>query len=225
MKNYRDKELKGYVIATILIYFIAVNGINSIIDKENPNVLQLIANLLNISIVSSSIYAFVFALDSFYGSDLKRRLVFLLTSEPGQTIFDTIKKVKNDMRFSNADVEKYYENIYSQMPQDKRERSAFQNQQWYHIYHQHRDVEMITTSAKDFRLCRDIFISSINILIIYVLLCKTSKTVEFNACYIKFLVLMIIISNIATRNKGKKWVYNVIAYDISEKIAKDNKGA
>ncbi len=222
MKNYRDSELKSYVIAAILIYFITVNGISGLLKQEDISILQLVIELLNIAIVSSSIYAFVFVLDSVYGSDLKRKLVFLFTDEPGQTIFDTIKKNKSDMRFSITDVEKYYRDVYSQMPQNKRERKLYQNQQWYRIYHQYREIEMVIISAKDFRLCRDIFISTINIFIIYIVLCSISKIVVLNVYYTGFLLVMIIISNIATRNKGKRWVYNVVAHDISEKISENN---
>lgn len=146
----------------------------------------------------------------------------MFTDEPGQVIFDYIQEEKNDMRFSNDDVKTYYGNVYAQMPEDKKERKIYQNQQWYHIYHQHRDVEMVMTSAKDFRLCRDIFISTINIFIIYIILCMISEMVKVNIYYIVFLTIMIVVSNIATRNKGKRWVYNVIAHDISEKIADNN---
>lgn len=222
MKNYRDNELKSYVIATILMYFITTNGISGILNKDDISILQFIINLLNVAIISSSIYAFVFVLDSVYGSDLKRTLVFLFTDEPGQTIFDSIKTKKSDIRFSNIDVENYYKDIFAQMPEDKKGRKIYQNQQWYHIYHQYRDIEMVTTSAKDFRLCRDIFISTINIFLIYITLCIISEIVLFNIYYIGFLIIMIIISNIATRNKGKRWVYNVIAHDISEKIANNS---
>ena len=81
---------------------------------------------------------------------------------------------------------------------------------------------MVIISAKDFRLCRDIFISTINIFIIYIVLCSISKIVVLNVYYTGFLLVMIIISNIATINKGKRWVYNVVAHDISEKISRSN---
>ena len=81
MKNYRDSELKSYVIAAILIYFITVNGISGLLKQEDISILQLVIELLNIAIISSSIYAFVFVLDSVYGSDLKRKLVFLFTED------------------------------------------------------------------------------------------------------------------------------------------------
>lgn len=222
MKNYRDAELKSYVIAAILIYFIAINGIGGVFIKEEISILQFVIELSNSAIISSSIYAFVFVLDSVYGSDLKRTLVFLFADEPGQIIFDTIKKRKNDIRFSNTDAEKYYNDIFAKMPEDEEEKKIYQNQQWYHIYHQYRDIEMVALSAKDFRLCRDIYISTINISVIYIALCIMSEIVEFNMFYIGFLVIMIIISNIAARNKGKRWVYNVIAHDISEKIANNS---
>lgn len=120
MKNYRDNVLKSYVIAAILMYFITTNGISGILNKDNISILQFVIDLLNVAIISSSIYAFVFVLDSVYGSDLKRTLVFLFTDEPGQTIFDSIKKKKSDIRFSNTDVEKYYKDIFAQMPKIKR---------------------------------------------------------------------------------------------------------
>ena len=73
--------------------------------------------------------------------------MFLFTDEPGQTIFDAIRKNKSDIRFSITDVEKYYKDVYPQMPQNKKERKLYQNQQWYHIYHQYREIEMVITSA------------------------------------------------------------------------------
>lgn len=218
MKSYRENELKAYVIATILVYFLVENTFWSVITAESLSTIQLVATLLELAIVSSSIYAFVFVLDSVYSSDLKRRLVFLGTPEPGQVIFDKIESNHNDIRFSNLDAKRCYKGLYDNRPQNEKEKRIYENQQWYLIYHRYKTVEMVAASAKDFRLCRDIFIATINIFLVYLILCLISDVVSFNRFYVFFLIIMMLVSNIAARNKASKWVYNVIAHDISEKL-------
>lgn len=217
MKSYRENELKHYVIAVILMYFVVVNGVNSFINSGDTNTIKFIAEIFEIAIISSSIYAFVFVLDSIYSGKLKRKLVFAWMREPGMLIFEQIEKAKNDIRFTQTDVKKYYSDIYANMPENRKENKVYQNQQWYSIYHNYKDVEMVAASAKDYRLCRDIYIATINILIVYLFLCLASDIVIFNCRYIMFLIFLLVCTNIATRNKGKKWVYNVVAYDVIQK--------
>lgn len=221
MKSYRENELKHYVIAVILMYFVVVNGITTFIKIDDTNTIKFIAEIFEIAIISSSIYAFVFVLDSIYSGELKRKLVFIWMREPGMVIFEKIKKSTKDMRFAKTDVDVYYKNIYDNMPEDKKGKKIYQNQQWYSIYHNYKEVEMVVTSAKDYRLCRDIYIATINIIMVYLFLCFTSDIVMFNCKYITFLFFLLFCTNIATRNKGKKWVYNVVAYDLTNK--KNNK--
>lgn len=103
------------------------------------------------------------------------------------------------------------------MPADTEENKLYQNHQWYIIYHKYKNVEMVTTTSKDYRLCRDIYVATINILIVYMVLSLIFDIVTINKEYIEFLIFMIIGTNLAARNKGKKMVYNVIAHDIAEK--------
>lgn len=214
MKSYREKDLKNYVIANILVYILLNNGFFEMPDTEMASSLKFLAELLNLTVVSSSFYIFVFVLDSVYSGDLKRRLVYLGTAEPGQVIFDKI--LISNIRFSGQDAETCYSEIYKHMPSKKKEKRAYQNQNWYRIYHQYKTIEMVSVTAKDFRLCRDMFISTINTLFVYGVLCFITDEVSFDWCYTGFLCAMLVISNIAARKKGEKWVYNAIAHDISE---------
>lgn len=76
---------------------------------------------------------------------------------------------------------------------------------------------MVASTGKDFRLCRDIYIATINVLVVYLVLCMITNMISLNVQYIMFLIVMMIVSNIAARNKGLKWVYNSLAHDITEK--------
>lgn len=221
MKSYRDKELKNYIIANVLVYILLNNNVVGTLSVEFVSSLQFFAELLNLAVVSSSIYIFAFVLDSVYSGDFKRKLVYIATPEPGQVIFDKI--LKNNTRFSTKDAKGCYKEIYKLMPSKKNEIRVYQNQNWYRIYHKYKSVEMVSVAAKDFRLCRDMFISTLNILIIYIVLCFIADSVSFSWYYLGFLFIMLIISNIAARNKGRKWVYNVIAHDISEMKNKKHK--
>lgn len=216
MKKYRNNELNSYIIVAILAYFIANGGLNKFAGDESESIIQLIINILNILIVIVSIYTFVCILDSVYSGPMKKKLVFLASPEPGEIIFDYILKRK-DRRFSRDDILTCYHDIYEGMPADKEDRRYYQNQQWYRIYHKYKKVDMVASTGKDFRLCRDIYIATINVLVVYLVLCMITNMISLNVQYILFLIVMMIVSNIAARNKGLKWVYNSLAHDITEK--------
>lgn len=224
MKDYRQSELRMYCIAVILMYFLLggrVEGMDSFVQGEN--MIEIVMELLNCAIISSTIYIFIYILDSVYEGDFKRKLVYVGQPEPGQKIFIDIFEKSDDPRFSKEEVEHYYGYVLEKLGRIslERDKRSYQNQQWYHIYHQYREIDMIKSSATDFRLCRDMFVGTVNLLIIYIILTFVAGVTTFYSHYMWFLAGALIVSNIAARSKGRKWVYNVIAYDISERRKKE----
>lgn len=216
-KEYRNNELKYYVVANLLVLIllhfksflesISVDGISSFVT---------IVNLLSIVTTSSVIYVFSLILDSMFSGDLKFKLVYLWSNMPGETIFTKIQNKDTDIRFSNVDAQNKYKDIYAAMPTNKVKLKAFQNQQWYKIYHKYKAVDMVAVSAREFRLCRDLFISTFSLLVLYIVFLLVLNIVEFSPVFLLYMLIMLIFTDIATRVKGRKWVYNVIAHDIIE---------
>lgn len=215
IKDYRTDELKHYVIANLLILLLIHNKLN-FSSNEDVIYFSAIINLLNIAIVMSTLYVFVFLSDSLFSSDLKFKLLYLGSLKPGEIIFTKLLTKTNDMRFSNEIVRQKYHTIYENMPKNKQENRAYQNQQWYKIYSPNKTAEMVSISAKEFRLCRDMYISTISLLLIYLISCFGLKVLNFTHTYCTYLLIMIFLTNWAARTKGKRWVYNAIAYDLTK---------
>lgn len=220
MKSYRQLELKMYCVALILMYFLITGEFVAFIEApQGQGALELIAGLLDCAVVSSTIYIFIYILDSTYASDLKWRLVYLFCPKPGEVIFTRIFKRVDDTRFSEKDIQMFYGDILevSKRLLIKKKQRSYENQQWYHIYHQYRGVEIVETSATDSRLCRDIFVATINTVLLYLMLSLWAKVMTLDCRYLLFLLGALVLSNIAARLRGMRWVYNVIAYDLAQK--------
>lgn len=215
IKDYRTDELKHYVIANLLILFLIHNKLN-FSSNEDVIYFSTIINLLNIAIVISALYVFIFLSDSLFSSDLKFKLLYLGSPKPGEIIFTKLLTKTNDMRFSNEFVQQKYHIIYENMPKNKQKNRTYQNQQWYKIYSLNKTAEMVSISAKEFRLCRDMYISTISLLLIYLISCFGLRILNFRHIYCIYLLIMIFLTNWAARTKGKRWVYNAIAYDLTK---------
>lgn len=87
----------------------------------------------------------------------------------------------------------------------------------YQIYAKHRNVPMIFVSHRDYLLCRDIYFATIIIIVFYALIAFLLKTIPFSKQLLALEAVFLICSNIAARQRGKRYVANVIAYDLQEK--------
>lgn len=215
LKDYREKELKMYILANILVIVILSNTfvVSEILTSED-SWLVLFIKIVDSTLISSSIYIFAFLADAMFSSGLKMKMVYFLGELPGANVFSSIKTKNNDYRFTSEQVLEKYKGIYDNMPNDLKKRRKFENSMWYSIYDKWRDTDMICISNRDYLLCRDLYISTLIIIIGYILGTTTLNIIEFNWKCIYYLLCMMLVTNISTRLKGKRFVYNVIAYDI-----------
>lgn len=102
------------------------------------------------------------------------------------------------------------------MPEDKKQAYLYQNAKWYKIYSKNRDVAMIYSSNRDYLLCRDMFISTISLLFWYIL-SSVVGFFEFNIIYLLFLFVMLFVNLLTTHIKARRFVYNVISYDLAHR--------
>lgn len=213
MNDYRDKEFKYYIIAIILVYIVMIDGIGTFVNGVgNDNTVAFIKDIVDLSIISSSIYAMAIVLNMVYSNELKMKLIYFHEELPAQHVFSDIKNEKID--FLNK---KEYEEIITALPEEANERKKYESEKWLKIYNKYRTDERVSETAKDFRMCRDIHIATINILIVYLVLCITTKKVIFSWKYVIFLLIMFIATKIAAHQRGTKWVRNALKCDVLQR--------
>jgi len=223
VKDYRERELPLFVIANVLIFLI----IHRLIKVDPNDILgstKVLSDVFVSAVFSAIAYGFILVVECLFTSGLKEKLVYLfgVFSLPGCTIFSRIKEKDRDNRFSYQTLEKRYEKIYKDLPAEEMARLRYENEHWYAIYSKHRDVQMIRISQRDYLLCRDIYISTLVMIGMYVIV-LLSKAVDFNYQYLLFLILMAVITNIGANCKAARFAYNVIAYDLNEPQRKEDK--
>lgn len=217
LKDYRENELKQYVIANALV-FLLIHGFINFADTENIKFVQGIVSLLGTTLLASIIYIFTMLVDSVIDDKIKNRMVNLYFMKlPGEYIFTEIKNKNKDIRFTTNMALQKYSHIYSEMPENSNERKKYENSQWYKIYNLYREVPMVFMSNRNYLLMRDMYVSTWVIFVLYFISCFFFRWLTYEKLYIIYLLGVLIITNVATHIKAKRFVYNVIALDIFKK--------
>lgn len=119
IKNYREKELKSYVIGNILVMLLLSGSLDTYILGSINEIADGISALVQILVSSSIMYIFVFLLDSFIPGTLKFKIAYFpFGRQAGYTIFTDMKDNLKDDRFAREDVLDKYHSIYEKMPSD-----------------------------------------------------------------------------------------------------------
>lgn len=215
IKDYRGKELLWYIIAQIFL----------IVIFQNPNILnfdltkwqETLVKVVTSTVFSSIIGVFSFVFDAMFSDELKYKCLYLGMKRPGELIFSTIQNRHTDFRYTKEKALEAYKTIYDNMPDSSIDKKAYENDQWYQIYNRYRSIPMIYNSQRDYLLCRDIYFATVIITVFYVLISILLKDVTFSLRFIVLEAVFLISANVATRQRGKRFVANVIAYDLQEK--------
>lgn len=139
IKDYRNNELKNYVIGNILLVLYFSSIFDNLFTLDINSNLNIWKTLIESALVSSIIYIYVFLLDSLIPGDIKQKVAYFHIGKlPGYTIFTKMKQNNKDDRFTHADIVKKYASIYSNMPVGKKEKGKYENAQWYKIYNNYR---------------------------------------------------------------------------------------
>ena len=214
IKDYRNNELKNYVIGNILLVLYFSGIFDNLFTLDINSNLNIWKTLIESALVSSIIYIYVFLLDSLIPGDIKQKVAYFHIGKlPGYTIFTKMKQNNKDDRFTHADIVKKYASIYSNMPVGKKEKGKYENAQWYKIYNNHKNESKILIANRDFLLSRDLTIITIMLIIIYFILIGL-KIIVFSKTIVTVMLIELIVSNISMRGKATRLAYNVISEDI-----------
>lgn len=217
LKEYRDKELKWFLLANIILMLVG-SGVLDFGGVESISISD-ISSLFGITAVSSAIYIYTFILDSVLPSRVKVFLVFLWKHQPSCTIFTDMEQKFQDDRFKLEDAKKKYSQIYERI---KSEPSSFdQTPLWYEIYNKHRNNTIVFGSNRDYLLLRDMHSQTIVTILAYILLWWFSGLLTFSWKFVIYLAIMTVCLNISARVQGKKMVYNVLSVDVNESALED----
>lgn len=220
LKDYRENELKQYVVANALV-FLLVHGFINFANTENIKLVQEIVSLFGTTLLASIIYIFTILFDSVIDDKIKNKIVNLFFMKlPGEYIFTEIKNKNKDVRFTTDMALQKYFHIYSAIPINSDERKKYENSQWYKIYNKYREAPMVLMSNRNYLLMRDMYVSTMVILVLYFIACFFFKWIIYEKLFIIYLLGILIITNVATHIKAKRFVYNVIALDILKEEAK-----
>lgn len=228
MKDYREKEMKYYVIGNILVAMLLSGVFSGLFDislgkdavETNNNFMELIKSFCETALLGSVIYVYSYICDSCISSELKEFILFGKAGLPARTIFVRIKNGEvTDKRFTTQDFKIKYSSIISSLSQisDKDKRKDASNAAWYKIYKSKKDDAAVSGTQKDYLLNRDLNTMTIFVFIFYLLVCFVLKLISFSWIFLIFIAVEFILTWIAARNKAMRYVLTVFAKDISAK--------
>jgi hypothetical protein len=220
IKEYRQKELQWFLFANIILLLLTskINLFDYLTD-ENKEIWKNISEIFTTAGISVFGYIITFILDSLLSSNIKDKIIYWWDNKPSHNIFSKIQTKNKDDRFTFQQAENKYTDIFNQLKENK---NLPQTNLWYKIYSKHRQVTMIAVSHEDYLLSRDLCVQTLILVLIYAIICIIFKqTFIFSWTYILYLLAMYGVTNISTRNKAKRLVYNVLAYDINDEEKKN----
>ncbi len=222
IKDYREKELKIYVIANIIVilYLSDILNVGELVSENNY--MKLIISILNSSLFSGIIYSLCIVFDSLIPSKIKDYFVYWWWHKPGETIFSRMYNNKIDDRFTSEDAKEKYSDIFNglQSIKDKIKKKEYENSKWYGIYRLHEEEMKVLIAQRDFLLCRDMALVSMATLAIYIIFASILDFLTVKVSPIIYLVLMYLITMLAANVKGKRFANTVISCDLHSKDGK-----
>ena len=148
IKDYREKELKSYIIGNILLLLSYSGNLHKLITRGIDNSFDAWGIIIESALLSSIFYIYVFIMDSLISGEMKFIICYLgIEKKPGYTIFTKMKRKLKDDRFSQNDVLKKYKEIYENMPIENRKK--YENNQWFKLYNGCKNESKVYTSHRD----------------------------------------------------------------------------
>lgn len=190
---------------TLLWVFLAANII-IILTISFPNFLEQFDIILWTKTIGASIAPVIlFLLNGLLSSHQKAIIIFWKLKDPlpGSIAFSELSK--KDSRIDIKQLKSKF-GIFPRKPSE-------QNKLWYNIYRKNSSNMLVTESHRAFLLARDL--TSLSLLLLLVMgglaLIYISPTIMYY--YILFLIIQYFANLVNARNRGKRFVTNVLAVE------------
>ena len=136
IKDYREKELKNYVIGNILLILIGTGILGNLITAiGKENIWDAIDALIGSGVISALIYIYVFLIDCIVPGDVKNWIIWPKAGLPGNRVFSEIMQNNKDKRFTTQVVQRKYAGVYEEISEsDSAMRKRIENSAWYAAY-------------------------------------------------------------------------------------------
>jgi hypothetical protein len=227
VKNYKEKELRQYVLAYLLVT-IASMGFQTIaelklqVSGSDPNAMMTIFQMIMADIFIGAICVLVMILNEIWSDNMKTKLVY--GQLPSNTIFTRISNGKIDATGFDLDKAKaVYAYLFSVS-------AVKQTAEWNKLLRKCRDSDYsnVVEAERMQLMTRDLCVSTISLLIMNIIIVVFFTIVNKNICGsikmlgipIVYLVVMLIITKVASRNRADRFLSLVIKNNIQ-----DNKDA
>lgn len=215
LKDYRGKEMKQFVAATIIM-ILFLSGEFSITVNEVWELYNFVTQLIKNSFIASAFYMYVLLADSLYSPKIKMYLVYWWKDMPGFTSFtDLVSDNDHDPRISVEEAKRKYRHIICKSKGlSGKTRKRYENECWYKIYSQRKEDGAVNGANRTYLAYRDMAVATVNIFIFYVLLVFILKII-CSYLVILWLSFLYLLTTFAARNKSKRLVSNVFACDLA----------
>ena len=219
IKNYRDKELKQYILAYLLITISSV-GFYTEESVKNTDLLPSLFSMAAIDVLVGSICVLVFVLNELWSDKAKTKIVY--RKMPSDTVFSDIASGKIDA--TGFDLETA-QKMYGHMADAP---ANLQTAEWNKLLQKSRISEMgnVIEAERLQLMTRDICMSTISLFIMTLAALVVLEIFSANKwdpikmfiIPLVYLLVMFFTSRAAARSRAKRFVAIVIKNDVQSNI-------
>lgn len=216
IKEYRNNEMKWLAVLYGALYLYFCTDFVNIISTYSDSKVSLLSKTIESVFLAGIIPIIVYIFDNLLSSKSKNWLLGSCIISPyGYTVFSKISSGKfNDDRVSCETAKTKYEKIIINLPQNKKSRMKYENEKWNELYAGVESNGAVIQSQRDWLACRDMYIETILFTLFYIVSILIFNNVSFSIKMLLILITMMIILNICSHNKMKRFVYTVIVKNI-----------
>ena len=222
IKDYRDKELKQFVIAYFLVTVAAV-GFYTLSSTKAIGILSALSEMITIDILIGAISVLVIIFNELWSDKAKTRIVY--KKMPSDSVFSEIVTGKVDA--TGFDLEKA-KTLYLHLSKASANK---QTAEWNLMLKKSRDEQRgnVIEAERMQLMTRDMCVSTVSLLImnLVVLLLLTivlghvGAAIKVLGIPLTYLIAMFFITRGAARNRARRFVMLVIKNDVQRKSCEE----
>ena len=223
VKNYKEKELRQYVLAFLLIAiasvgFQSINGLQLQVPSSATNVMISVFQMIMTDIFVGATCVLVMIFNEIWPDRAKTKIVY--GHMPSDTVFTRISNGKIDT--AGFDLEKargVYAHLFSAS-------AAKQTSEWNILLRKCRDADYgnVVEAERMQQMTRDLCISTVSLLIMNLIIAVILAIANESICFsfrmlglpVVYLMVMLIVTRFAARNRANRFLSLVIKNSVQD---------